>query len=611
MNHMTLDQLERRLSTGRHPIGLLIQYGYSATTKLMLGKEVNVNAVDTANPAIPLDLAAIHGCDSETAALLIAKTRRPVDDFTGSQQRNPLQLCCAHSDSNLVLLQQLLAANASTVLPDRYGQTPLMIAAQHGSVNCLKVLLKHRVPLDEQRNGSGSTALHWAINYSSPECVLALLKAGARVDIKSEIGTTRHQAPLLSAAVQGVWDIAEILIKHHAPASTLDISGGTSVIHEAAAAGEEQILKMILDLPDRPDINTKNKDRATPLELAATNGATRCFKLLLDNGASIDTGIELNGSIVHASTFPVSNDIRKLLVGQHISWNVPALMDCNKVNYTDVFPLHRAAYNGNNTCIQFLKGHNLFEDIDMPAEYGMTALHFAACSGQHETVELLLQFGANPEKTETRYRRTPLISAARYGVPSVVTILLDHGCNTLARDANGWTAYMHAIKENIPSISEIFKRHESRGTGALSGPDLPGTPDQGASFADDLLSPRRIPHSAAENQDSIRLIRDEVSEIKRLLSKPEPNNKADQWDATETQSDTATRTEDTKEQETIPVTNASSEVRGIMMDRNHLMITMIGGFMAFLVWVVISLMRVNRVMVDFEKYIQGGIQYLP
>jgi ankyrin repeat protein len=610
MNHMTSDQLDRRLSTGRYPISLSIQYGTSTTTKLMLEKDVNVNAMDTTDPAIPLDIAAIHGCDSETAALLIARTRRPIDEFTGSQRRNPLQLCCAHSNSNLVLLRQLLAANASTVLPDRDGVTPLMIAAGHGSLNCLKFLLKHKVPLDEQIYGSGPTALHCAIIGSSPECALALLEAGARVDLKSEIGTS-FGAPLLSAAVQGMWDIAEILIKHQAPASTLDVSGGTSVVHEAAAAGEERILKMILDLPERPEMNTKNKDRATPLELAAANGATRCFQLLLDNGASIDTGIELNGSIAHASIFPLSNDIRNLLLHRDINWNVPALMECNNVNYIDVFPLHRAAYNGNNTCIHFLKEHNLFEDINMPAEYGMTALHFAACKGREETVDLLLQFGADPEKTETRYRRTPLISAARFGRPGVVTTLLDHGCNTLAKDAKGCTAYIHAIKEDKPAISELLKRHEARVTGTLPGPDIPAAPDRGVSFADDLLSPRSIRRSTGENQDSIQLIRAEVSEIKRLLSKAEPNNKADQSDATESRTDTGMKPEDAKEQETISWANASREVRGIMVDRNYLMIAMIGAFMAFLCWVIISLIRVNRVMIDFEKYIQGGILYLP
>lgn len=147
-----------------------------------------------------------------------------------SQTRNPLQFCCTQPKPNMVLLRQLLAAKASPTLPDRDGQTPLMIAASQGSVDSLKLLLKHKVPVDAQRYGSSSTALHWAISASSAECVLALLKAGARVDIKSQAGTSRNRTPLHHAAINRVWDIAEILIKHGTPILTLEVSGDTSVI---------------------------------------------------------------------------------------------------------------------------------------------------------------------------------------------------------------------------------------------------------------------------------------------------------------------------------------------------------------------------------------------
>ncbi|TVY21838.1 Serine/threonine-protein phosphatase 6 regulatory ankyrin repeat subunit C [Lachnellula arida] len=603
ISHMSSDQLNQRMSTGRYPIGLLVQYATSATTKSMLDKDINVNAVDTINPAIALDIAAIHGCDSDIAALLITKTSRPIDECTGSQRRNPLQLCCARPDSNMVLLRQLLKAKADPTLPDRDGATSLMIAAGQGSVDCLKVLLKHNVPINAQVFGSGSTAFHWAITASSSECVMALLKAGARVDIKGETGDSCHSVPLLWAAIRKEWDIADILIKHGAP--TLEMSGGTSVIHEAASAGEQKFLRLVLDLPNRPDLNTKNKDRHTPLELAATIEDAACFELLLDNGASIETGAELHGGVAHASTHPVSNDIRKLLLHQDIRWDVTSLMNCNTVDYMNVLPLHRAAHYGNNLCIQFLKQNKFIEDINVEAEYGMTALHFAACGDQQGTVELLLQLGADAEKTEMRYRRTPLISAARYHCLRVVKTLLDHRCNTLATDANGLTAYIHALKQNKTEISAILKRHEPRANGSLVVPDLPAAPSRDVSRVDELLLPCSIQGLPNGSPDMVQL-RGELSEIRRLLSKQDLAPALSQPTTTEVQTSTITRTEDQLQQKTMMPAETHREVRSIVIDQNYVLLAIVGGLTALLVWVVVLLQRMNKAMMDIEKSVPRG-----
>ncbi|TVY94089.1 Serine/threonine-protein phosphatase 6 regulatory ankyrin repeat subunit C [Lachnellula willkommii] len=569
ISHMSSDQLNQRLSTGRYPAGFLVQYATSATTKAMLDKGVDVNTFDTIDPAIPLDIAAFHGCDSDIAALLIAKTSRPIDECTGSQRRNPLQLCCTRPDSNTVLLRQLLKAKADPTLPDRDGTTPLMIAASHGSVDCLKVLLKHNVPINAQIFGSGSTALHLAITASSSECVIALLKAGARVDIKGETGDSCHGVPLLWAAIREEWDIADILIKHDA--TTLEMSGGTSVIHEAASAGEQGILRLVLDLPNRPDLNTKNKDQHTPLELAAANEDTTCFKLLLDNGASI-------------------RQVQSCMVG---------------VDFMDVLPLHRAAHYGNNVCIQFLKQNEFIEDINVEAEYGMTALHFAACGGQQATVEFLLQLGADAEKTETRYGRTPLISAARYPCLSVVKTLLDHRCNTLATDVNGLTAYIHAINENETEISAILKRHETRANRSLVVRDFPAKPSRDVSLADEPLLPRSTRDLPSGSQDMVQP-KDELSKIRRLLLKPDLAPASSQPTTTEVQTSTITRTEDQLQQKTMMLAETHREVRSIVIDQNYVLLAIVGGLTALLVWAVVLLHRMNKAMLDIEKSVPRG-----
>jgi ankyrin repeat protein len=411
---------------------------------------------------------------------------------------------------------------------------------------------------------------------------------------------------LLTAAVWGMWDMAEILIKHGAPASTLEISGGTSVVHEAATHGEERILRLILDLPERPDLNTKNYDCCTPLALAAAEGETACFKLLLDNGASLDTGTELNGGIAHASTSPVSNDIRKLLLHRDICWSVPSLMNCNNINFEDVLPLHRAASCGNNTCIQFLEQNGLIKDIDVQAEYGMTALHFATCSDQQETVKLLLQLGANPEKVETLYKQTPLISAARYNALKVITPLLDHGCKTTTKDTNGLTAFMNAIQQNHTEMSKILQRHEARVNGSLGLPDVPATLAKRVSVAGELLPSQSTQCLPKETHDMIQQLRDEILEFRQLLVKPELAPAADQPNTTVVQTSTIMTTEIEQRQKVMTTAKKDKEVPSILENQSYVVAAIVGGLAALLVWVVILLNRVNRAMMDIEMYIPRG-----
>jgi len=463
IKHMTSDLLNDCMTTGMYPLSVAIQYATSATISLMGEKGTDINAINTNPPSTALDIAAQYGCEPAIAALLISKLRRPVDDFTGSSKRNPLQQCCAHSDSNLVLLNQLLVAGPDPILPDRDGITPLMIAASEGAIGPLKVLLKRNVPLDSQKYGSGPTALHFAAAKGSSDCIRALLKAGADPSVQNE--EEGNYTPLHCSAINRYWDAAEILIQHMATASILGVTGGTSIIHEAAEAGEERVWRTILELPVRVDLNTKNKNRLTPLELAATNEDITCFKMLLDNGASLDTGMELTGGIELAAMSPTSNGVRNILLNQNMNWKKTRLLHVDNHSFSREFmnvqPLHFAACLGNDSSIHFLQDNDLVDNIDVAAEINMTALHFAAYNTNNHgsTVKLLLELGANIEATEARYQRTPLMCAARCGNDGALKVLLERGCDTSAVDSQGFTAHMVALNQGHKSTAQILKMH--------------------------------------------------------------------------------------------------------------------------------------------------------
>lgn len=64
-----------------------------------------------------------------------------------------------------------------------------MVAAQYGSVQCIKPLLKEANAVDKD----GLTALHYAIKYDKPKCCRELLPV---------LGKKKFNEPLISFAMR-------------------------------------------------------------------------------------------------------------------------------------------------------------------------------------------------------------------------------------------------------------------------------------------------------------------------------------------------------------------------------------------------------------------------
>ena len=93
--------------------------------------------------------------------------------------------------------------------------------------------------------------------------------------------------------------------------------------------------------------------------------------------------------------------------------------------------------------------------VDKFGNLGWRALHWAACEGHADVIEVLLKHGANVNAKDNG-GWTALHWAAKLGHADVVEVLLKHGADVNARDDRGWTA-LHVAGN--ADVAEILLQH--------------------------------------------------------------------------------------------------------------------------------------------------------
>jgi ankyrin len=89
-------------------------------------------------------------------------------------------------------------------------------------------------------------------------------------------------------------------------------------------------------------------------------------------------------------------------------------------------PLHYAVFNGDADSVELLLEHGA--DVNAIAGNGWTPLHIACASGREALVDLLLENGADVNAM-TEAGDSPLVLATRYGDADIVEDLLSHGAS--------------------------------------------------------------------------------------------------------------------------------------------------------------------------------------
>lgn len=167
-------------------------------------------------------------------------------------------------------------------------------AALEGHLDAIKWMVKHGRPIEwdepkiSENKDAPSLPLVEASYKNHKKVVKYLLQMGANPNHPNT-----NSAPIHYAADHGNIKVLKLLCEHGATIDSANNEGRT-VLHRAAASGQEELVKFLLsDFKDKGlDVNVFSTKKNTPLIEAALSGHASVMKLLDEAGADWKIGYE-------------------------------------------------------------------------------------------------------------------------------------------------------------------------------------------------------------------------------------------------------------------------------------------------------------------------------
>jgi ankyrin repeat protein len=320
------------------------------------------------------------------------------------------------------------------------GDTPLLVAVEHGKADMVKLLLKEGANIDGTGH-KGETALMRAITRGNEELMSLVLGYGARVDLADDVGKT----PLMWASIQGHLGLVRLVFEamlERGSQKGVDRRGrdGKTALHHAAEGGHFEVVAYLLCKEARDNI--KDRSGNTPLVLACAKGHLTVIGMLLE--AREGQGLREMGAAgwmgLHYAAEGGHKDIVTFLISKEA--------EANATNRGGSTPFMLACRKGHLEVVEMLFEATKGVGLNEQDHFGRTALQHAAVGGHKDIVTFLLNKRAEAN-TRNRERSTPFMGACAKGHLDVVQILhaATEGQWLEQRDYDGRTALQCAAED--------------------------------------------------------------------------------------------------------------------------------------------------------------------
>lgn len=399
--------------------------GHAFIVQLLLDNGAQVNAASASSEVTALWLAASEG-QTECLRLLLANGATAT--ATRSDGISAVMSACVggHVDAVSVLVN----AGADVRTTDKDGLTPLMNAAENGTVATLELLTAAADNDDAYLNAmskTGFTALIIAAAHGHADAVRHLIQAGANVEATADSAVTA----LMFASASNHIEVMKVLMedgncnieaRHH--------NGGTALL-EAATGGASKALRLLIEHGAVADI--VDSDGVTPLMAVASFGSTEGQNLILD---ALKAKLSAEDLVAHINSFSLSggSTIMFATAGGHLE-NAKQLLALG----ADAKAIARATPEYLEKLAKGIED-GTYKEEDSNVD-GVTALHVAAQGGHLETVQFLVDEAKVDVSVADDESRTPLTLAIKGNYGEVASALVKAGAdpNTPYVDAKGET----------------------------------------------------------------------------------------------------------------------------------------------------------------------------
>ncbi|XP_069948336.1 serine/threonine-protein phosphatase 6 regulatory ankyrin repeat subunit B-like [Cherax quadricarinatus] len=388
----------------------------------------------------------------------------------GSGRESALHLAAKVKDGEKCA-EMLLKSGADANLPKDDGQTPLHLAAYHGNLKTLQLLLEDDSAKPFLQSKTGETPLHLACSSCRVEAAKMLIdhvlkKSGKdavakMVNSKNNLGETAlHYAGRVNkknATYKAGEDreMANLLLTNGAHLMVATSKTSETPIHYVATSGNEAVLDEMLQFAAQDKVqklvNMQSSKGWSPLLNAAENGHEGIVSTLLDHHARVDVFDSEGKAALHLAAERGYKLVCDALLTHKAFVNARSM--------SGLTALHLAAMKGCNDLVRALitRHHAQKEALTLTKQ---TPLHLAAEENQLEVCDTLLQLGADYNATTDAGQKAVHVAAMRNNSEVVKLFLKTSPELVTTADKDGNTcAHIAALQGSVDVVRELMRHN--------------------------------------------------------------------------------------------------------------------------------------------------------